>query len=156
MRKCANIFPYMRRPLDIYSYMTLQLLHSEFPYICIRKIWFSFSSVGLLKNFSFHVSMGNVNTGTTHLCTAFSCWRGGKILYVKIIYKDVEQCRLFSNNFFNGTLCVVLSTVYRAKFPVGNPYLRANITLSGVKFTNCRNPYMYVIQFAYSTYIIVQ
>ncbi len=29
MRKCANISPYMRRPLV----MTLQLLHSEFPYI---------------------------------------------------------------------------------------------------------------------------
>ncbi len=32
MIKCANISPYMRRPLVIYS-MTLQRLHSEFPYI---------------------------------------------------------------------------------------------------------------------------
>jgi hypothetical protein len=31
MRKCANISPFMRRPLVIYS-MTLQLLHSEFSY----------------------------------------------------------------------------------------------------------------------------
>ncbi len=29
--ECVNISPYMRRPLVIY--MTLQLLHSEFPYI---------------------------------------------------------------------------------------------------------------------------
>ncbi len=46
MRKCANISPYMRRPLVIYY---LQLLHSEFPYIwgkfdflfyhCILKEW---------------------------------------------------------------------------------------------------------------------
>ncbi len=32
MRKCANISPYTRRPLVI-QYMTLQLLHSELPYI---------------------------------------------------------------------------------------------------------------------------
>ncbi len=34
MRKCANISPYMRMPLVIYCIdMTLQLVHSEFPYI---------------------------------------------------------------------------------------------------------------------------
>jgi hypothetical protein len=31
MRKCANICPYMRRPLVIYDFATI--LHSEFPYI---------------------------------------------------------------------------------------------------------------------------
>ncbi len=43
MRKCAYISPYMRRPLVIYS-MTLQLLHSEFPYLW-GKFYFLFISV---------------------------------------------------------------------------------------------------------------
>jgi hypothetical protein len=41
----AQIFPHIRG--GRWSYMTLQLLHSEFPYtvLYMRKIWFSFSSV---------------------------------------------------------------------------------------------------------------
>ncbi len=44
MRKCANISPYMRRPLVIY--MTLQLFHSEFPYIW-GNFFFLFYQCGL-------------------------------------------------------------------------------------------------------------
>ncbi len=50
MRKGFLIYDEMRKYLPKYEeavshYMTLQLLHSEFPYMYIRKIWFSFLSV---------------------------------------------------------------------------------------------------------------
>ncbi len=45
-RKCANISPYMRRPF-CQSFMTLQLLHSEFPYI-LGKFYFRFYQCKIL------------------------------------------------------------------------------------------------------------
>ncbi len=44
MRKCANISPYMRRPLVIYDFATL---HSDFPYTVYEEnLIFFFISVG--------------------------------------------------------------------------------------------------------------
>ncbi len=45
MRKCANISPYMRRPLVIYDFATAPFWISLY----MRKIWFSFLSVHVCK-----------------------------------------------------------------------------------------------------------
>ncbi len=52
MRKCANISPYMRRPLVIYDFATAPFWISLY----MRKIWFSFLSVQLTLSEALHAS----------------------------------------------------------------------------------------------------
>jgi hypothetical protein len=68
MSKCANISPYVRRPLVIYDFATAPL--------CMRKIWFSFLSVYCM----YSVRISSVNSVKKRLLTIMTCFS----TYVKI------------------------------------------------------------------------
>jgi hypothetical protein len=76
MKKCKNISPYMRRPLDIYDYATAPLWISEFPYIW-GNFYFLFSQCKVAgSGGSLHVETFPILQVEANFFL-FACWRNG-------------------------------------------------------------------------------
>jgi hypothetical protein len=118
MRKCENISPYMRRPLVIYIYMTLQLLHSEFPYIWGKFDFLFYQCINIsriTRKFSFYCTHYKRNLHIAHCtlhtarCTLHSAHC---TLHAAHCILHTEHCKLHSSHC---TLHTAHSTLHRLR-----------------------------------------